>query len=113
PPLSRCRIAGPGVNVHVYLDSSYAAHQRYENRMVEQAQFGAPDPRKIPHPVDGVGRPARGGGSAQWGPAFRSLFAGRGTRWLTIAYAVDGVSDRQALLQAATLARIAFRSSAR
>jgi hypothetical protein len=37
----------PGVEVNVYLDAGYAAHQRYENGMVAQAQFGGPDPAKI------------------------------------------------------------------
>src|SRR5689334_18133948 len=44
PPSSRCRLTAAGVNVGVYLDSGRSARQRYLNRMVEQNQFGAPDP---------------------------------------------------------------------
>ena len=29
PPLSRCRLSGHGVSINVYLDSGFAAHQRY------------------------------------------------------------------------------------
>jgi hypothetical protein len=108
PPLSRCRLSGAGVEVNVYLDSSYAAHQRYENRVVEQAQFGAPDTTKLPHPVARVGS---GAGSANWVPALRSLFAVRGNRWLTVAYAVDGLSNSSSRRDAARLARVAFRLS--
>ncbi|HET7445613.1 MAG TPA: hypothetical protein VFJ57_13250 [Solirubrobacterales bacterium] len=110
PPLSRCRLTGPGADVDVYLDAAYAARQRYKNRMVETAQFGAPDPAKLPHPVPGVGD--RGGGSASWVPAYHSLFAVRGNRWVTVAYAVAGEPERRLRGEAAGLARAAFRLSA-
>lgn len=112
PPLSRCRLSGPGVSINVYLDCAYAAHQRYENRMVEQAQFGAPDPAKLPHPVAGVGKPAAYESAASWVPAYHSLFAVRGNRWLTVAYGVAGTSNARARAEAARLARAAFRLSA-
>jgi hypothetical protein len=110
PPLSRCRIASPGAEVNVYLDAAYAARQRYKNRMVETAQFGAPDPAKLPHPVTGVGD--SGGASASWVPAYHSLFAVRGNRWVTVAYAVAGEPERRLRAEAAALARAAFRLSA-
>jgi hypothetical protein len=113
PPLSRCRLTGPGVDVNVYLDAAYAAHQRYKNRMVEQAQFGAPDPAKLPHPVAGVGQRAAYDADASWVPAYHSLFAVRGNRFLTVAYSVIGAPDRQLRDDAADLARSAFRLSAR
>lgn len=113
PPLSRCRLSGPGASVNVYLDSAYAAHQRYENRMVEQAQFGAPDAAKLPHPVAGVGEPAAYESDASWVPAYHSLFAVRGNRWLTVAYGVAGSPNARARAEAARLARLAFRLSAR
>lgn len=110
PPLSRCRLSGRGADVNVYLDAAYAARQRYKNRMVETAQFGAPDPAKLPHPVPGVGDAA--GGSASWVPAYHSLFAVRGNRWVTVAYAVSGEPERRLRAEAAALARAAFRLSA-
>lgn len=113
PPLSRCQLSGPGVAVNLYLDTAYAAHQRYENRMVEQAQFGAPETAKLPHPVAGVGEPGSHGGSANWVPGYNSLFAVRGNRWLTVAYSVAGLPNRHLRAGAAALARTAFRLSAR
>lgn len=112
PPLSRCRIGGRGLDVNVYLDAAHAAHQRYENRMVEQAQFGAPNPALVPHDVRGVGESAAGGHGASWVPAFSTLFAVRGGRFLTVAYSVAGLSRHRRLSAAAALARRAFRLSA-
>lgn len=97
----------------VFLDAAYAARQRYANRMTEQVQFNAPDPAKIPHQVPGVGDPAPGNHYASWIPAYSSLFAVRGNRWLTIAYAVAAEKGPQRLRHAAALARLAFRLTAR
>src|SRR6185312_6643624 len=47
PPSSRCRLTATGATIGVYLDSGRSAHQRYLNRMVEQDQFGAPDPSRV------------------------------------------------------------------
>jgi hypothetical protein len=113
PPSSRCRLTAPGVTIGVYLDSGHAARQRYLNRMVEQNQFGAPDPGRITHPVAGVGDPSPGNQYASWVPDLGSLFAARGNRWLTVAYSVAGVSSPQSLRCAKALARIGFQLSAR
>ncbi len=104
PPLSRCRLSGRSLEVNVYLDTAHAAHQRYENRMVEQAQFGAPDQALVPHPV---------GHDASWVPAFSTLFAARGGRFLTVAYSVGGWPHPRRLRAAASLARRAFALSRR
>lgn len=109
PPSSRCRLTGNGAAIGIYLDSGRAAHQRYLNRMVEQDQFGAPDPGRITHPVPHVGDPAPGNQNASWVPDLGSLFATRGNRWMTVACAVDGVSSAQARGRAAALARLGFR----
>lgn len=113
PPSSRCRLTAAGVTIGVYLDSGHAARQRYLNRMVEQNQFGAPDPGRVTHPVAGVGDPAPGNQNASWVPDLGSLFAVRGNRWLTVAYSVAGVSGARSRQRAATLARLGFRLSAR
>ncbi|HEX8753178.1 MAG TPA: hypothetical protein VF731_07165 [Solirubrobacterales bacterium] len=112
PPLSRCSISGRGVAVNVYLDTGFAAHQRYSNRMQETAQFGAPDPRKLPHPVPGVGEPAAGNHTANWVPAYHSLFALRGNRWVTVAVRIVGRPERQLRAIAIALARATFRATA-
>jgi hypothetical protein len=109
PPSSRCRLTAPGVRIGVYLDNGRSAHQRYENRMVEQDQFGAPDPGKITHGVPHVGDPAPGNQNASWVPDLASLFAARGNRWLTVAYSADGVDNADARDRAAALARAGFR----
>jgi hypothetical protein len=112
PPSSRCRLTGAGATIGVYLDAGRAARQRYVNRMVEQNQFGAPDPGRVTHPVPGVGDPAPGNQNASWVPDLGSLFAVRGNRWLTVAYAADGVPSPQARERAAALALLGFRLSA-
>jgi len=112
PPSSRCLLSGHGVNVSVYLDSAYAARQRYYNRVVEQDQFYGTDPAKHPHPVPGVGDPGAYGHTASWIPALSTLWAVRGNRWITIAYSVPGTSRSQRRDAAAELARAAFRLTA-
>ncbi len=113
PPLSACRITGRGVAVNLSLDSGFAAHQRYSNRMVEAQQFGAPDPSKVPHAVAGVGEPGAYDENANWIPSFGSLYAVRGNRWLTVNYSVGGQGNRRSREEAADLARLAFRLTAR
>jgi len=112
PPSSRCLLSGGGVHVSIYLDAAYAARQRYYNRMVEQDQFYGTDPAKHPHPVPGVGDPGAYGHTASWIPAFSTLYAVRGNRWLTVAYSVPGTSRPQRREAAAALARSAFRLTA-
>lgn len=112
PPLSFCRLRGHGLHVTVSLDTSYGARQRYTNRMVEQAQFGAPDRARLPHPVAGVGDPSPGNQYANWVPAYNTLYAVRGNRWLTVVYSVAGESETHRRAEAADLARRAFRLSA-
>ena len=92
PPNSRCQLQGRGVHVSITLDAAYAARQRYENRMAEQVQFNAPDPAKVPHHVRGIGDRAAGEHFASWIPAYGTLYAVRGNRWLTLAYSVAGES---------------------
>lgn len=112
PPLSKCRLSGRGVAINVFLDSSFAAHQRYMNRMEETVQFGAPDPRRVPHPVPDVGEKGAYNENASWVPAYGSLFAVRGNRWITVAYSVAGQGNHRSREEAADLARLAFRLTA-
>lgn len=112
-PNSRCQLQGRGVHVSITLDAAYAARQRYENRMAEQVQFNASDPSKVPHHVRGVGDRAAGEHFASWIPAYGTVYAVRGNRWLTLDYSVAGKSEAQRLAAATALALLAFRLSVR
>lgn len=113
PRLSKCRLEGRGTTVNVFLDSGFAAHQRYTNRMEETTQFGVPDQAKVPHPVAGVGEKGAYNQSASWVPALGSLFAVRGNRWITVAYSAAGQDNGESRDEAADLARLAFKLTAR
>ncbi len=112
PPLSRCRLEGPGTSVNVYLDSGFAANRRYHNRIGETVQFNAPDPDKTPHPVAHVGEKSVYNSAASWIPNLGSLLAVRGNRWLTVTISVAGKSDRELRDEAAVLARAGFKLTA-
>jgi hypothetical protein len=112
PPLSRCRLDGRGASINVYLDTGFAAHQRYENRIEETVQFNTEKPAGLPQPVPRVGEKAAYNSDASWIPALRSLLAVRGNRWLTVTISVAGHSNRQLRDEAAVLARAGFRLSA-
>jgi hypothetical protein len=113
PPSSRCLITARSLNVSVYLDAAYAARQRYANRMVEQVQFYAPDPARIPHSVPGVGDRSAGEHTASWIPSFSTLYAVRGNRWVTVAYSAASTPRPGRKAKAAALARRTFRLTAR
>ncbi len=112
PPLSRCRLEGPGTSINVYLDSGFAANRRYHNRIEETVQFNSTDPDKLPHPVPHVGEKAAYNSAASWIPNLRSLLAVRGNRWLTVTISVAGESDRRLRDEAAVLARAGFKLTA-
>lgn len=112
PPLTRCRLDGPGTAVNVYLDSGFAANRRYHNRIEETVQFNYEDQGGVPHPVPHVGEKAAYNSSANWIPNLRSLLAVRGNRWLTVTISVDEKSSRELRDEAAVLARAGFKLTA-
>jgi hypothetical protein len=112
PPLSHCSLSAPGVSINVFLDTGFAAHQRYNNRIAETVQFNYEDQARVPHPVPHVGEKAAYNADANWIPALRSLLAVRGNRWLTVTISVAGLSNHQLRDGAAVLARAGFRLSA-
>ncbi len=112
PPLSRCELSGHGTEVNVYLDTGFAAHQRYENRIEETVQFNTENPAGLPQPVPHVGEKAAYNADANWIPALRSLLAVRGNRWLTVTISVKGLSDRVLRDEAAVLALAGFKLTA-
>jgi hypothetical protein len=112
PPLSRCRLDGRGASIEVFLDTGFAANQRYHNRIEETVQFNTKNPAGLPRPVPGVGEKAAYNSDASWIPALRSLLAVRGNRWLTVTISIAGHSDHRLRDEAAVLARAGFRLSA-
>jgi hypothetical protein len=112
PPLSRCRLEGRGVQLNVFLDAGFAAHQRYNNRIAETVQFNTENPAGLPQSVPHVGEKAAYNADANWIPALHSLLAVRGNRWLTVTLSARGHSDRQLLAEAAVLTRAGFRLTA-
>jgi hypothetical protein len=112
PPLSHCRLTGQAVSVNVYLDSGFAAHQRYSNRIEETVQFNGTHPAGLPQPVPHVGEKAAYNSDASWIPALRSLLAVRGNRWLTVTISAAGHSDAALRDEAAVLARAGFKLTA-
>lgn len=112
PPRSSCELHAPGTTVSLTLDSAYGARQRYANRLVEQVQFNTTDPAAVPHFVPNVGDRVAPGRGANWIPAYSQLMAVRGNRWLTVDFAVPGLSSRARVALASELARRAFRLSA-
>jgi hypothetical protein len=113
PPLSRCRLSGPGVSVNVFLDSGFAANRRYHNRIEETVQFNGDNPSGLPQPVPHVGEKAAYDSDASWIPALRSLLAVRGNRWLTVTISVAGRGERRLRAEAAVLARAGFKLTAK
>jgi hypothetical protein len=112
PPLSRCRLTGAGTSIDIFLDTGFAAHQRYANRIAETVQFNYEDPARVPHPVPHVGEKAAYNADANWIPALGSLLAVRGNRWLTVTISVAGRSNRRLRAEAAVLARAGFHLTA-
>jgi hypothetical protein len=112
PPLSHCRLSGQGTEVNVYLDSGFAAHQRYANRIEETVQFNGEKPDGLPQPVPHVGEKAAYNADASWIPALKSLLAVRGNRWLTVTISVPGRSDDELRDESAVLARAGFKLTA-
>jgi hypothetical protein len=113
PPNSRCQLQGRGVHVSISLDAAYAARTRYSNRIDEQVQFNAADPTKLPHAVPEVGDKGAYNQNASWIPAYSTLWAVRGNRWLTVVYSAAGKTRLQRLAAVAPLARQAFSLTAR
>lgn len=113
PPNSRCQMQRRGIHVSISLDTAYNARQRYSNRIDEQVQFNAADPTKVPHAVPDIGDKGAYDQYASWIPAYSTLWAVRGNRWLTVVYSVAGKTRPQRLAAAAPLARQAFKLTAR
>lgn len=112
-PNSHCQLQGHGVHVSISLDAAYRARERYSYRMEEQVQFNAAYPDRVPRAVPRVGDPGAHNHNASWIPAYSTLYAVRGNRWLTLSYSVNAETRPQRLAGATALGRLAFRLTAR
>jgi hypothetical protein len=106
--LVQCRYNADGVKVGVTLDRARDARQRWDNRIVETAQFSATTPNIFPRPVRGVGDPRAGNEGAQWVPGFNQLLAYRRGQYLVVDFTVEGAGDGADRKGATKLALLAF-----
>jgi hypothetical protein len=91
--LSACNL-GP---VELSLDLGTDAVQRYQNRIVETAQFSESIPSRVPRTVKGVGAPELGAAGANWIPFLHQLLSARGKRVLIVTVNGGGLGDSERL----------------
>jgi hypothetical protein len=99
--LSACDL-GP---LELSLDAARDAVQRYQNRIVETAQFSESIPSHVPRTVKGVGDPQLAGAGANWIPFLHQLLSARGKRVLIVT--VNGQLDNRQRLEAAKAVSLA------
>jgi len=91
--LSACDL-GP---LELSMDAARDAVQRYQNRIVETAQFSESIPSHVPRTVKGVGDPQLAGAGANWIPFLHQLLSARGKRVLIVTVNGGGLADEQRL----------------
>ena len=91
--LSACDL-GP---VELTMDTGTSAVERYQNRIVETAQFSESLPSRVPRPVRGVGDRRLGGAGANWIPFLHQLLSARGKRVLIVTVNGGGLGDPERL----------------
>jgi len=91
--LSACDL-GP---VELSLDAANDAVQRYQNRIVETAQFSDSIPSHVPKPIKGVGDRRLGAAGANWIPFLHQLLSARGKRVLIVTVNGGGLSNAERL----------------
>jgi hypothetical protein len=91
--LSACDL-GP---LELSLDAARDAVQRYQNRIVETAQFSEGIRSHVPRTVKGVGDPELAGAGANWIPFLHQLLSARGKRVLIVTVNGGGLTDEQRL----------------
>jgi hypothetical protein len=94
---SRCDFAKV---VELSLDGAPDAVQRYQNRIVETAQFSESVPSHVPRTVRGVGDRRLGPAGANWIPFLHQLLSARGKRVLIVTVNGGGLSDTERLAAA-------------
>ena len=99
---SRCDF---GKVVELSMDGAPDAVQRYQNRVVETAQFSESIPSHVPRPVKGVGDRRLGAAGANWIAFLHQLLSARGKRVLIVTVnGPGGDSERLSAAKAITFA---------
>jgi hypothetical protein len=101
---STCEL-GP---VELTVDNAPDAVQRYQNRIVETAQFSDSEYSRVPRTVRGVGDPDLGAAGANWIPYLRQLISARGKLVLIAEAHVAGLTDPERLALTKQVALIAW-----
>jgi hypothetical protein len=83
--------------VELSLDAARDAVQRYQNRIVETAQFSESEPDRVPRTVKGIGDPDLGAAGANWIPFLHQLLSARGKRVLIVTVNGGGLSHTERL----------------
>jgi hypothetical protein len=91
---SRCDFAKV---VELSMDGAPDAVQRYQNRVVETAQFSESIPSHVPRPLKGIGDPRLGAAGANWIQFLHQLLSARGKRVLIVTVNGVGASDSERL----------------
>jgi hypothetical protein len=91
---SRCDFAKV---VELSMDGAPDAVQRYQNRVVETAQFSESIPSHVPQPLKGIGDRRLGAAGANWIPFLHQLLSARGKRVLIVTVNGAGASDSERL----------------
>jgi hypothetical protein len=94
---SRCDF---GKVVELSMDGAPDAVQRYQNRVVETAQFSESIPSHVPRPMKGIGDRRLGAAGANWIPFLHQLLSARGKRVLIVTVNGAGPSDAERLAAA-------------
>jgi hypothetical protein len=79
------------------MDAAPDAVQRYQNRIVETAQFSQSIPSHVPRTIRGVGDPELGAAGANWIPFQHQLLSARGKRVLIVSVDARGLGDPERL----------------
>jgi hypothetical protein len=93
---SRCDFAKV---VELSIDNAPDAVQRYQNRVVETAQFSESIPSHVPRPLRGIGDRRLGAAGANWIAFLHQLLSARGKRVLIVT--VNGAGTDSERLSAA------------
>ena len=97
PRNSRCDF---GRVVELSMDGAPDAVQRYQNRVVETAQFSESIPSHVPRPLKGVGARRLGAAGANWIEFLHQLLSARGKRVLIVTVNGARPSDAERLAAA-------------
>ena len=99
---SRCEF---GRVAELSMDAAPDAVQRYQNRVVETAQFSNSIPSHVPRPLKGIGDRRLGPAGANWIAFLHQLLSARGKRVLIVTVNGDASdSERLAAAKAITFA---------